>query len=182
MKKVAIGLIVFLFAFVSPLQAQCNSTKNVTALNHNKKDIVDVAVSNDSFSTLVAAVKAADLVGALKAEGPYTVFAPTNDAFAKIDKATLSSLLEKKNKKTLTAILTYHVIKGKLTAKDVVAALEKGNGKATLTTLNGSKLTVIKNKKGIWLKDQKGNYSKISSTDVMASNGVIHVIDTVVMP
>ena len=179
MKKVALSLIVLLFTF--NVQAQ-QSTKNVLDLNGGKKDIVDVAVSNNSFSTLVAAVKAADLVGALKGEGPFTVFAPTNDAFAKIDKATLNSLLEKKNKKTLTSILTYHVIKGKLTSTEVVAALKKGKGKATLTTLNGSKITVIKNKKGIWLKDQKGNYSKISSTDVMASNGVIHVIDSVVMP
>ncbi|NQY06809.1 MAG: fasciclin domain-containing protein [Flavobacteriaceae bacterium] len=181
MKKIIFTLVTFsLLVFSSSLNAQSNTTKNLTP--NNEKDIVDIAVSNGDFSTLVTAVKAADLVDALKGDGPFTVFAPTNDAFAKIDKKTLSSLLEKKNKETLTSILTYHVIKGKLTSKEVIAALEKGNGKATLTTLNGAKITVVKNKKGIWLKDQKGNYSKIAATDVMASNGVIHVIESVVMP
>ncbi|MEM6685363.1 MAG: fasciclin domain-containing protein [Bacteroidota bacterium] len=150
--------------------------------NAQNQDVVDIAASSKSFSTLVTAVKAAGLVDALKAEGPYTVFAPTNDAFAKIDQNTLGALLKPENKSKLTSILTYHVIKGKLTAKDVVAALKKGKGKVTLTTLSGSKITVVQNDKGIWLKDAKGNYSMISKTDVMGSNGVIHVIDTVVMP
>ncbi|MBC8754881.1 fasciclin domain-containing protein [Kordia sp. YSTF-M3] len=154
-------------------------TANVNAQN---QDVVDVAASNDSFSTLVTAVKAAGLVEALKGEGPFTVFAPTNDAFAKIDAATLGSLLKPENKSKLTSILTYHVIQGKLTAKDVVAALKAGKGKVTLTTLSGAEITVVQNDKGIWLKDANGNYSMISSTDVMASNGVIHVIDSVVMP
>jgi len=154
-----------------------------TANSHaQKKDVVDIAASSESFSTLVTAVKAAGLVDALKADGPYTVFAPTNDAFAKIDANTLGELLKPENKSKLTSILTYHVIKGKLTAKDVVAALKKGNGKVTLTTLGGSKITVIQNDKGIWLKDANGNYSQISKTDVMGTNGVIHVIDSVVMP
>lgn len=144
--------------------------------------IVDVAVGNDNFTTLVAALKAADLVKALQADGPFTVFAPTNDAFAKIDKATLSSLLEPKNQKALANILTYHVVAGKLTAKDVVAALEKGKGKVELKTLNGQILTVMQKDGKIWLKDQAGNYSEITATDVMGSNGVIHVIDSVVMP
>ena len=153
------------------------------AVNTNaQNDIVDVAASNKSFSTLVTAVKAAGLVEALKGDGPFTVFAPTNDAFAKIDAATLGFLLKPENKSALTSILTYHVIQGKLTAKDVVAALKKGKGTVTLTTLSGAEITVVQNEKGIWLKDAKGNYSMISSTDVMASNGVIHVIDSVVMP
>jgi uncharacterized surface protein with fasciclin (FAS1) repeats len=154
-------------------------TVNTTAQN---QDIVDVAASNKSFSTLVTAVKAAGLVEALKGEGPFTVFAPTNAAFAKIDANTLGSLLKPENKSKLTNILTYHVVKGKLTAKDVVAALKKGKGTVTLTTLSGAKITVVQNDKGIWLKDANGNYSMISSTDVMATNGVIHVIDSVVMP
>ena len=144
--------------------------------------IVDVAVGNEDFSTLVTALKAADLVGALQADGPYTVFAPTNDAFAKIDPKTLSSLLEEKNQKDLANILTYHVIAGKLTAKDVLAALKKGKGTVELKTLNGGILTVIQKDDKIWLKDSKGNYSEIVATDVMASNGVIHVVNTVVMP
>jgi len=144
--------------------------------------IVDVAAGNENFSTLVSALKAADLVSALQADGPFTVFAPTNAAFEKIDSATLNSLLEKKNQKALANILTYHVVSGKLVASDVVAALKKGNGKVELKALNGETLTVMQKDGKIWLMDQKGNYSEITATDVMGSNGVIHVIDTVVMP
>lgn len=147
-----------------------------------QKTIVDVAVGNEDFSTLVAALKAADLVSALQGDGPFTVFAPTNDAFAKIDATTLNSLLEKKNQKALANILTYHVIPGKLTATDVVAALKKGKGSVEIKALNGQILTVMQKDGKIWLKDQGGNYSEIVATDVMASNGVIHVINAVVMP
>ena len=144
--------------------------------------IVDAAVGNENFSTLVTALKAAELVKALQGDGPFTVFAPTNDAFGKIDANTLNSLLEKKNQKALANILTYHVVSGKLEASDVVAALKKGNGKVELKALNGQVLTVIQKDGKIWLKYQNGNYSQITATDVMGSNGVIHVIDSVVMP
>jgi uncharacterized surface protein with fasciclin (FAS1) repeats len=144
--------------------------------------VVDVAVGNEDFSTLVAALTAADLVSALQAEGPFTVFAPTDAAFAKIDSETLNSLLKVENKKALANILTYHVVSGKLTATDVVAALEKGNGMVELNALNGQVLTVMQKDGKILLKDTNGNYSEIVATDVMGSNGVIHVIDTVVMP
>ena len=144
--------------------------------------IVEVAIGNDNFSTLVTALKSADLVGALQGKGPFTVFAPTNDAFAKIDSETLNSLLEEKNQKVLSNILTYHVISGKLAASDVVDALGKGNGSVQLTTLNEQAITVMQKDGKIWLKDSKGNYSQISATDIMGSNGVIHVIDSVVMP
>ncbi len=154
--------------------------KNVAS--QKSQDIVDIAVSVEDFSTLVTALKAADLVGALKSEGPFTVFAPVNSGFAKIDANTLNSLLQPENKDKLSAILTYHVVSGKLTAKDVVTALESGGGKATLTTLNGSQLTVVGKNGGVFLKDANGSYSKISKTDVMASNGVIHIIEDVVMP
>ncbi|WP_439153203.1 fasciclin domain-containing protein [Winogradskyella sp.] len=147
-----------------------------------QKTIVDAAVSNENFSTLVAALKAADLVEALQGDGPFTVFAPTNDAFAKIDENALADLLKPENKKALTNILTYHVIPGKLMASDVVAALKKGNGKVEVKALNGTVLTVMQKDGKIWLKDQAGNYSEITATDVAGSNGVIHVIDTVVMP
>lgn len=147
-----------------------------------QKTIVDVAVGNEDFSTLVTALKAADLVGALQGDGPFTVFAPTNAAFGKVDDNTLSSLLKPKNKGTLANVLTYHVIAGKLEAKDVVAALKKGKGKVTLKTLNGQDIVVMQKDGKIWLKDQNGNYSEIVMTDVMGSNGVIHVIDSVVMP
>ena len=153
-------------------------SKNVIA----QGTIVDVAVGNEDFSTLVTALKAADLVGALQGDGPFTVFAPTNDAFAKLDSNTLSSLLEAKNQKALANILTYHVISGKLTATDVVSALESGNGSVDLTALNGQVINVMQKDGKIWLKDLNGNYSEIVATDVMGSNGVIHVINTVVMP
>lgn len=153
-------------------------SQNATA----QETIVDVAVGNEDFSTLVTALKAADLVGALQGDGPFTVFAPTNAAFAKIDENTLNSLLEAKNQKALANILTYHVISGKLLATDVVAALKKGNGMVELKALNGQVLTVKQKDGKIWLKDSKGNYSEIVATDVAGSNGVIHVIDSVVMP
>lgn len=144
--------------------------------------IVDVASGNGDFSTLVSALSAADLVSALEGNGPFTVFAPKNSAFDKIDSNTLNSLMESNNQKALADILTYHVVSGKLTAKDVVNALKEGNGKVELTTLNGNVLTVIQKDNKIWLMDGKGGYSEIVATDIMASNGVIHVIDTVVMP
>lgn len=146
------------------------------------KSIVDIAVSVDDFSTLVTALKAADLVPALQGDGPFTVFAPVNSGFAKIDSKTLNSLLQPKNKSALAGILTYHVVAGKITAADVVAALKKGKGSASLTTLNGARLTAVQKDGGIYLKDSQGNYSKIAKTDVMASNGVIHIIEDVVMP
>jgi uncharacterized surface protein with fasciclin (FAS1) repeats len=154
-------------------------TQNAIA---QKQSIVDIAVSNDDFSTLVTALKAADLVGALQGDGPFTVFAPTNAAFGKIDASTLNSLLEPKNKATLASILTYHVVPGKLAAADVVAALKKGNGKVEVKALSGAILTVVQKDGKIWLKDENGNYSQITSTDIMASNGVVHVIGDVVMP
>ena len=153
-------------------------TNQVTA----QGTIVDVAVENKDFSTLVTALTAADLVSALQADGPFTVFAPTNDAFAKIDAETLGSLLEEKNKKALANILTYHVVAGKLTATDVVAALKKGKGMVELKALNGQVITVMQKGDKIWLKDTNGNVSEIVATDVMGSNGVIHVINSVVMP
>ena len=140
--------------------------------------IVDVAVSNSDFSTLVVALKAANLVEALQADGPFTVFAPTNEAFGKIDEKTLASLLEEKNQQALANILTYHVVQGKLTATDVVSALESGNGSVDLTALNGQVINVMQKDGKIWLKDLNGNYSEIIATDVMGSNGVIHVINT----
>ena len=144
--------------------------------------VVDVAVSNKDFSTLVTALKAADLVGALSSEGPFTVFAPNNDAFAKIDAETLGNLLKPENVKTLSNILTYHVVSGKLMASDVVSALESGYGKVKLTALNGQNFTARSKGSKIYLEDSQGNMSEIIATDVAGSNGVIHVINSVVMP
>ena len=132
-------------------------------------DIVDVAASNKSFSTLVAAVKAAGLVETLKGEGPYTVFAPTNEAFAKLPKGTLESLLKPENKQKLVAILTYHVVPCKVMAKDVKSGKVK--------TASGSSFKMKVSKKGVWV-----DKAKVVATDVKADNGVIHVIDTVILP
>ncbi len=156
-------------------------TQTIYAQKTNK-DIVDVAVSVDDFSTLVAALKAADLVGALKGDGPFTVFAPTNDAFDKIDSKALNSLLEPANKSKLAGILTYHVVSGKIIAGAVVKALKEGNGETEVATLNGAKLKIVQKDGKIWLKDQNGTYSQIVKTDVMATNGVIHIINNVMMP
>lgn len=147
-----------------------------------QKSIVEIAAGNEDFSTLVTALKAADLVSALQGDGPFTVFAPVNSAFAKIDANTLGSLLKPENKAALSNILTYHVVSGQLNAADVVAALKKGKGKVELKALNEQTLTVVQKDGKIWLKDQNSNYSEIVKTDVIGSNGVIHIIDTVVMP
>ena len=144
--------------------------------------IVEAAVSNKDFSTLVTALKAADLVGALSDEGPFTVFAPNNDAFEKIDSETLGNLLKPENVKALTNILTYHVVSGKLMASDVASALKSGYGKVKLTALNGQTITARSKGGKIYLKDSQGNMSEIIATDVAGSNGVIHVISSVVMP
>ncbi len=147
-----------------------------------KATIVGVAASNEDFSTLVAAVTAADLVETLNSKGPFTVFAPTNDAFAKLPEGTVESLLEAKNKATLSSILTYHVVAGKFMAEDVVKAIKANDGKFVITTVNGEKLTAHMMDGKVMLKDAKGNNSTIILTDVAASNGVIHAIDSVVMP
>ena len=144
--------------------------------------IVDAAVSNKDFSTLVTALKAADLVGALSGEGPFTVFAPNNAAFSKIDSETLGNLLKPENVKALSNILTYHVVSGKLMAIDVVNALNSGNGMAKLTALNGQTITARSKNDKIFLEDSQGNMSEIIATDVAGSNGVIHVISSVLMP
>ena len=144
--------------------------------------IVEAAVSNKDFSTLVTALKAADLVDALSGEGPFTVFAPNNAAFSKIDSETLASLLKPENVKALTNILTYHVVSGKLMASDVASALKSGYGKVKLTALNGQTITARSKGGKIYLNDSQGNMSEIIATDVAGSNGVIHVISSVVMP
>lgn len=146
------------------------------------KDIIDNAVNSKDHTTLVAAVKAAELVETLKGAGPFTVFAPTNAAFDKIPKATLDSLLKPENKKTLAGILTYHVVAGKQDAASIVKAIEAGNGKATFKTVAGGTLTASLDGKNVVLTDEKGGKSTVTIADVMQSNGVIHVVDTVLMP
>jgi uncharacterized surface protein with fasciclin (FAS1) repeats len=146
------------------------------------KNIIENAVNSKDHTTLVAAVKAAGLVETLQGKGPFTVFAPTNEAFAKLPAGTVDNLVKPENKATLTKILTYHVVAGRLDSKTLMAWVKKGNGSTELTTVQGGKLWVIQNDQGLWLKDEMGNTSMITIKDVYQSNGVIHVIDSVVMP
>lgn len=151
-------------------------------LNAQKKDIVDIAAGSDVHTTLVAAVKSADLVATLKSDGPFTVFAPVNDAFSKLPAGTVDYLLKPENKKTLTKILTYHVVAGNLDAATVLDAIKKGNGIANLKTVSGGKLTASLDNGKVKLTDEKGGSAYVTITDLKGSNGVIHVIDSVVMP
>ena len=153
-----------------------------TNVQAQDKNIVETAAGSEDFTTLVAAVKAADLVGTLSSEGPFTVFAPTNAAFAKLPEGTVETLLKTENKKMLQTVLTYHVVAGDVKAKDVVALIKKGNGKATIKTVSGGTLTASMKDGAVYLTDAKGNWSKIVATDLNQSNGVIHVIDSVVLP
>lgn len=146
------------------------------------KDIVDIAAGSAEHTTLVAAVGAADLVGTLKSAGPFTVFAPSNDAFAKLPAGTVETLLKPENKGTLTGILTYHVVSGNIDAAAVMAAIKAGKGKAVLTTVQGGKLTGSLEKGKVKLTDERGNSVYVTATDLKGTNGVIHVIDGVVMP
>jgi len=146
------------------------------------KNIIQNAMNSDDHTTLVAAVKAAGLVDTLEGPGPFTVFAPTNEAFAKLPSGTVDNLLMTQNKDTLTKILTYHVVAGKLGTKEISKSIRAGNGKAELNTVSGGKLWVSMRGKDIVVTDEKGDSSKVIIADVYQSNGVIHVIDTVLLP
>ena len=146
------------------------------------KNIVQNAVNSKDHTTLVAAVKAAGLVDTLQSPGPFTVFAPTNDAFAKLPAGTVDTLLKPENKKTLTNVLTYHVVAGRLTAKDLMEKIKAGNGKAMLKTVEGADLTFAEKDGKLWIWDAKGDSAQVTIRNVMQSNGVIHVIDTVLLP
>jgi len=163
--------LITIFVFATSVTAQSSSY-----------DIVKNAASIDDFSTLVTAVKAADLVEVLQSDGPFTVFAPTNDAFAKLPKETLSSLLKPENKATLQKVLTYHVVKGNLMAADVLKAIKDNDGKLSVKTVSGDSFTVTTKDGKVVIVDAKGNTSTIVKTDVKSSNGVIHVLDTVILP
>lgn len=146
------------------------------------KNIVANAVNSADHTTLVAAVKAAGLVETLQSVGPFTVFAPTNTAFGKLPAGTVESLIKPENKTTLTKILTYHVVAGKLDASAIAALIKEGNGSATLKTVSGGILKATMKGKKLILTDEKGGVSTVTIANVYQSNGVIHVIDTVVLP
>ena len=146
------------------------------------KNIVETAIATEDFSTLVAALSAADLVDVLSSEGPFTVFAPTNAAFDKLPSGTLESLLKPESKKTLQTILTYHVVAGDIKAKDLIGLIKENNGKAMVETVSGNMLTAQLKDGSAYLVDENGNWSKITATDLNQTNGVIHIIDSVVLP
>ncbi|GFZ86108.1 fasciclin [Aquaticitalea lipolytica] len=152
------------------------------AAMYPSKNIVENAVNSKDHTTLVAAVKAADLVDVLMSEGPFTVFAPTNNAFDKLPKGTVETLVMAENKATLQTILKYHVVSGKWNAKDVAKLIKEGKGKAIITTVSGGTLTTWMKGKDIYITDENGNSAKVTIADVNQSNGVIHVIDTVLLP
>lgn len=172
-------------ASIQSASAQKSKEKTVMvggAAMYPSKNIVENAVNSKDHTTLVAAVKAAGLVETLSSAGPFTVFAPTNEAFDALPAGTVATLVKPENKATLTKILTYHVVSGKMTSSDLMKAIKKGGGKAELTTVQGEKLTAMMKGKGIEVKDTKGGVAMVTIADVMQSNGVIHVVNKVLMP
>jgi uncharacterized surface protein with fasciclin (FAS1) repeats len=167
MKKLTLALMLLAGAFT--LQAQDN-------------DVVDIAISSEDHTTLVAAVKAAGLVETLKGDGPFTVFAPTNQAFENLPDGTVEYLLKPENKEKLSSVLTYHVVSGNYDAKSVVSAVKKSMGKLTLTTVQGKDIIITLEGKNVVITDAVGNTAKVTATDLSGSNGTIHVIDAVLMP
>ena len=182
MKRLFLPLIaVVAMAFTTNVYAQKNPMVGGAEM-YPTKDIVDNAVNSKDHTTLVAAVKAAGLIETLKSKGPFTVFAPTNAAFDKLPAGTVETLVKPENKATLTKILTYHVVAGKMDAKTIAKAIKAGNGKAELTTVSGGKLWAAMEGDKLVLTDEKGGTATVTIANVMQKNGVIHVIDTVLMP
>jgi len=163
-------------------QAQEKTVQVGGAAMYPSKNIVENAVNSKDHTTLVAAVKAAGLVETLESAGPFTVFAPTDEAFNMLPAGTVESLVKPENKATLTGILTYHVVSGRLDSRTLMSMIKTGNGMAELKTDSGGKLWVMMKGKHLWLKDEKGGMAEITIKDVYQSNGVIHVIDHVLMP
>jgi uncharacterized surface protein with fasciclin (FAS1) repeats len=178
----AVSFVVLSTATFAPSAHAENTVEVGGAPMYPSKNIVQNAVNSKDHTTLVAAVKAAGLVDTLMSPGPFTVFAPTNEAFAKLPANTVPTLLKPENKSTLTAVLTYHVVPGKISAEDLVAQVRAGGGKATLTTVQGEQLTVMQDGRRLEIVDAKGDKSFITIADVNQSNGVIHVVDTVLLP
>src|SRR5580700_11510285 len=182
-KRIAVLLLSILaLAATSALAGSKNPTVGGQEM-YPTKNIIENAVNSADHTTLVAAVKAAGLVDTLKGPGPFTVFAPTNEAFAKLPAGTVGTLLKPENKELLTKVLTYHVVAGRWSAADLKKEIKEGNGTAELTTVEGGKLWAsLHDGTHIMLKDEKGGTALVTIPNVFQSNGVIHVIDTVVMP
>ena len=184
MKKIKLLSLVILSAFISSATfAQMEKTVMVGgAAMYPSKNIVENAVNSKDHTTLVAAVKAAGLVETLESAGPFTVFAPTNEAFDKLPKGTVETLLKPENKDKLTAVLTYHVVPGKISSQDLMDMIKAGNGKATLKTVQGGTLTATAKGKKIMITDENGGMAMVTIADVNQSNGVIHVVNAVLLP
>ena len=180
MKKFALIAALALTAVATPVLAK-NPMVGGAAM-YPTKNIVQNAVNSKDHTTLVAAVKAAGLVDTLSGPGPFTVFAPTNAAFGKLPAGTVDTLVKPENKDTLSSILTYHVIAGRMTSLDIAKAIKAGRGRAVLTTVNGGTLTATMMGSKLMLTDAKGGKSMVTIANVMQSNGVIHVVDTVLLP
>jgi uncharacterized surface protein with fasciclin (FAS1) repeats len=184
MKLRILSLAAVLAVAAAPAFSQGMMSKTVGgAPMYPTKTIVENAVNSKDHTTLVAAVKAAGLVDTLQTAGPFTVFAPTNKAFGKLPKGTVETLVKPENKQALTGILTYHVVPGRLTASDLMMKVKQGGGTATLTTVQGETLTVKQSGRNrLAVTGQKGDRSTVTIPDVMQSNGVIHVVDGVLLP
>ncbi len=178
-KFTAIALAATLSAIAIPAMAQVMVGG---AAMYSNKDIIDNAVNSKDHTTLVAAVKAAGLVPTLKGPGPFTVFAPTNEAFAALPAGTVDTLLKPENKPALTKVLTYHVVSGKMDSAALSKAIDAGGGKAMLTEVSGGMLTATKSGGTITLTDESGGMAHVTIPDVVQSNGVIHVVDKVLLP
>ena len=184
MNRIAKGLLATVFALgLANTGAQALMTKMVGgAAMYPTKNIVENAVNSKDHTTLVAAVKAAGLVDTLEGAGPFTVFAPTNAAFKKLPAGTVDGLLQPDMKGQLTSVLTYHVVPGRYTARDLDRAVQDGGGHAMLKTAEGEPLTITRKGSTIWVTDAKGGVARVTIADVMQSNGVIHVVNKVLMP
>ena len=187
MKKILFSIFVFAvmaFGASSIVSAQMSDGNPMVggAAMYKTKNIVENAVNSNDHTTLVAAVKAAGLVETLSSKGPFTVFAPVNSAFDKLPEGTVEMVLKPENKATLTKILTYHVVAGNMDSKAIAKAIKKGGGKAELTTVSGGKLRAAMDGMNLVLTDEKGGKSMVTIADVKQSNGVIHVVDSVLMP
>src|ERR1700690_4172834 len=180
-RKIFVVVTLMALAITSAIAGMNNPTVSGKEM-YPTKNIIENAVNSADHTTLVAAVKAAGLVETLQGPGPFTVFAPTNEAFSKLPAGTVDALLKPENKATLTKVLTYHVVAGRISAHDLMKMIKEGKGKAELTTVEGGKLWAMQNGKTIVLKDEKGGTATVTIANVFQSNGVIHVIDTVVMP
>ena len=167
---------------IVPLAAPAAAHNHGSAAAHSSRTIVETAVESPDHTTLVAAVKAAQLVDTLAGPGPFTVFAPTNAAFAKLPAGTVDTLLQPANRATLQAVLTYHVVPGQVTASELLAKIQAGGGKAKLTTVQGGVLTASVMGGKVMLTDAKGGMAHVTQADLKGSNGVIHVTDAVSLP